>query len=312
MTTTASTEALIANLDKVANEVRYLAGPGRVSSARVDRWQARDILMHFIYFHDATAWGIQSAALGGRRGRARGLRHREREACRRLHEHESFDGLLDPAPTGACAAARRGAPRARSRTSRACSARRARSADRAPAPRAPRPPLGRAREPHKPPPEPGRAAGGGRDGDDREQGQGAPGGRPALPRHGARQARTVDIGRVLAACGFDFAFIDMEHNTMGIDTAAQIAVACHDAGVTPLVRVPGLRALPGHAAPGCRRDGHRVPARGSAPSRRDSSSTTASTRRWAIARSAAPWRSSASAPIRVRSRPRSSTRRRCS
>ena len=54
-----------------------------------------------------------------------------------------------------------------------------------------------------------------------------------------RQARTVDIGRVLAACGFDFAFVDMEHNTMSIDTAAQIAVACHDAGVTPLVRVPG-------------------------------------------------------------------------
>ena len=54
-----------------------------------------------------------------------------------------------------------------------------------------------------------------------------------------RQARTVDIGRVLAACGYDFAFIDMEHNTMSIDTAAQIAVACDDAGVTPLVRVPG-------------------------------------------------------------------------
>jgi len=56
---------------------------------------------------------------------------------------------------------------------------------------------------------------------------------------GLRQARTVDTGRILAACGFDFAFIDMEHNTMGIDTAAQIAVACHDAGVTPIVRVPG-------------------------------------------------------------------------
>jgi 4-hydroxy-2-oxoheptanedioate aldolase len=54
-----------------------------------------------------------------------------------------------------------------------------------------------------------------------------------------RQARTVDIGRVLAACGFDFAFIDMEHNTMSVDTAAQIAVACHDAGVTPIARVPG-------------------------------------------------------------------------
>ena len=38
-----------------------------------------------------------------------------------------------------------------------------------------------------------------------------------------RQARTVDIGRVLAACGYDFAFIDMEHNTMSVDTAAQIA-----------------------------------------------------------------------------------------
>jgi 2-keto-3-deoxy-L-rhamnonate aldolase RhmA len=54
-----------------------------------------------------------------------------------------------------------------------------------------------------------------------------------------RQARTADIGRVIAACGFDFAFIDMEHNSMGIDTAAQLAVACHDAGATPLVRVPG-------------------------------------------------------------------------
>jgi 2-keto-3-deoxy-L-rhamnonate aldolase RhmA len=56
---------------------------------------------------------------------------------------------------------------------------------------------------------------------------------------GLRQARTVDIGRILAACGFDFAFIDMEHNSMGVDTAAQLAVACDDAGVAPLVRVPG-------------------------------------------------------------------------
>jgi 2-keto-3-deoxy-L-rhamnonate aldolase RhmA len=56
---------------------------------------------------------------------------------------------------------------------------------------------------------------------------------------GLRQARTVDIGRVCAVCGFDWAFIDMEHNSMSIDTAAQIAVACHDAGVTPIVRVPG-------------------------------------------------------------------------
>jgi len=56
---------------------------------------------------------------------------------------------------------------------------------------------------------------------------------------GLRQARTVDIGRMAATCGFDWAFIDMEHNTMSIDMAAQIAVACQDAGVTPIVRVPG-------------------------------------------------------------------------
>ena len=56
---------------------------------------------------------------------------------------------------------------------------------------------------------------------------------------GLRAARTVEIGRVLNTCGYDWAFIDMEHNTMSIDTAVQIAVACQDAGVTPLVRVPG-------------------------------------------------------------------------
>ena len=56
---------------------------------------------------------------------------------------------------------------------------------------------------------------------------------------GLRMARTVEIGRVLHTCGYDYAFIDMEHNSMGIDTAVQIAVACQDAGVTPMVRVPG-------------------------------------------------------------------------
>ena len=56
---------------------------------------------------------------------------------------------------------------------------------------------------------------------------------------GLRMVRTVEIGRVLDTCGYDFAFIDMEHNSMGIDTAVQIGVACQDAGVTPLVRVPG-------------------------------------------------------------------------
>jgi 2-keto-3-deoxy-L-rhamnonate aldolase RhmA len=56
---------------------------------------------------------------------------------------------------------------------------------------------------------------------------------------GLRMVRTVEIGRVLETCGYDWAFIDMEHNSMNLDTAVQIAVACQDAGVTPIVRVPG-------------------------------------------------------------------------
>ena len=56
---------------------------------------------------------------------------------------------------------------------------------------------------------------------------------------GIRQARTVDIAKIIGSCGYDWLSIDMEHNTMGIDTATQICVAALDAGITPLVRVPG-------------------------------------------------------------------------
>ena len=70
---------------------------------------------------------------------------------------------------------------------------------------------------------------------------------------GLRQARTVDIGKAMLTAGFDWLFIDMEHNTMDMDMACQISVAAHDAGITPIVRVPGFehyhatRALDGGA-----------------------------------------------------------------
>ena len=70
---------------------------------------------------------------------------------------------------------------------------------------------------------------------------------------GLRNARTIDIGKAMATAGFDWLFIDMEHNAMGIDIATQIAVAAQDAGITPLIRVPGFehhlaaRALDGGA-----------------------------------------------------------------
>ncbi|MBV8588497.1 MAG: aldolase [Acetobacteraceae bacterium] len=56
---------------------------------------------------------------------------------------------------------------------------------------------------------------------------------------GIRQARTVDIAEIARLCGFDWLFIDMEHNSMDVDTAAQISAAALATGITPLVRVPG-------------------------------------------------------------------------
>ena len=70
---------------------------------------------------------------------------------------------------------------------------------------------------------------------------------------GLRQARTVDIAKAAKTCGYDWLFIDLEHNAMSIDTAVQISVAALDAGIAPLVRVPHMqhalatRALDGGA-----------------------------------------------------------------
>jgi 2-keto-3-deoxy-L-rhamnonate aldolase RhmA len=56
---------------------------------------------------------------------------------------------------------------------------------------------------------------------------------------GARQARTVDIATIAKTCDFDWLFIDMEHSSMDVDLASQLAMASLGAGITPLVRVPG-------------------------------------------------------------------------
>jgi hypothetical protein len=92
---TANNDAVIQNLDRAVNEVlAYFAGPGRTSTARVDRWRARDVLQHFLYFHDATAWGIQSVATGGPVWLLPADADTINEVCRRLHEHESLDELI--------------------------------------------------------------------------------------------------------------------------------------------------------------------------------------------------------------------------
>ena len=56
---------------------------------------------------------------------------------------------------------------------------------------------------------------------------------------GLRQTRSADVGRLAATAGIDCLNIDMEHSAMNLATAIDIAVAAQDAGVTPLVRVPG-------------------------------------------------------------------------
>src|SRR5262250_3424413 len=92
---TMTKDALMQNLDRaVRDTLAYFEGPGRATNARVDRWQARDVLMHFIYFHDATAWGIESVAHGGPPVVLPADADTINEVCRRLHEHESVDELV--------------------------------------------------------------------------------------------------------------------------------------------------------------------------------------------------------------------------
>ena len=92
---TADTEHLIQQLDRVVDDVlTYFAGAGRTNAARVDRWQGRDVLQHFLYFHDATAWGIQSVATGGPVWTLPADSDTINEVCRRLHEPESVDDLI--------------------------------------------------------------------------------------------------------------------------------------------------------------------------------------------------------------------------
>lgn len=70
---------------------------------------------------------------------------------------------------------------------------------------------------------------------------------------GLRGARTVEIARAMKTAGFDWLFIDMEHNTMSLDDACNISVTAQAEGIAPIVRVPGVehhhatRALDGGA-----------------------------------------------------------------
>ncbi len=53
-----------------------------------------------------------------------------------------------------------------------------------------------------------------------------------------RFARSIEIAQIARTAGFDTLYVDMEHNTLSIDTVCQICIAAQQIGITPLVRVP--------------------------------------------------------------------------
>jgi 2-keto-3-deoxy-L-rhamnonate aldolase RhmA len=53
-----------------------------------------------------------------------------------------------------------------------------------------------------------------------------------------RLSRSIEIASIAAASGFDTLYVDLEHNTLSIDTCCQICIAAQAIGITPLVRVP--------------------------------------------------------------------------
>lgn len=55
---------------------------------------------------------------------------------------------------------------------------------------------------------------------------------------GIRYSRTADIVRMASASGYDLVWIDLEHSSIAIDAASQIAASAHDIGLGAWVRVP--------------------------------------------------------------------------
>src|ERR1700740_3614947 len=55
-----------------------------------------------------------------------------------------------------------------------------------------------------------------------------------------RLVRGIEIARIAATAGFDSLYVDLEHASFSLETTGQICIAALEAGVTPLVRVPGL------------------------------------------------------------------------
>ncbi|WP_158219426.1 MULTISPECIES: HpcH/HpaI aldolase/citrate lyase family protein [unclassified Achromobacter] len=67
-----------------------------------------------------------------------------------------------------------------------------------------------------------------------------------------RISRSHEIGRIAASAGFSTLYVDLEHSVLSLETAAMLCHAAREAGVVPLVRVPGVdAAFIGRVLDGC-------------------------------------------------------------
>ena len=96
MTDTKELEALLASLDGAVHEVfDYFSGPGKISQARVGDWGPWEVLCHFLYWHAATAEGMESAAAGGKPRRLEASTDELNARVIAEHAGENFEPLMD-------------------------------------------------------------------------------------------------------------------------------------------------------------------------------------------------------------------------
>ena len=66
MSTAQELDEMLSTLETIVNEaLAYFEGPGATSTARVGDWGPREVLCHFLFWHETTAQGIESAISGG-------------------------------------------------------------------------------------------------------------------------------------------------------------------------------------------------------------------------------------------------------
>ena len=59
-------DALLDAVESAVDEaIQYFQGPGATSRAIIDQWGPREVLCHFLFWHEVTIEGMQSVAHGG-------------------------------------------------------------------------------------------------------------------------------------------------------------------------------------------------------------------------------------------------------